>query len=167
MDFIWDIDIKKSSATLPPQLRGQFVQFLENVTTQSERVHHFRGRKANSADKVYIWNKMDCRDEYKYVINREHPLLGKLAFDMDEGSKKDMEDFLRILESSVPFAAIYDDMGSGKNISQKLDDDVIEGLISKGVSLLSVGIKIETLTKIEPFCYYPDIIRKVEEFYEQ
>jgi len=163
LDFIWDIDIKKSSATLPPQLRNNFVQILPNVIARSEKIHNFGGRNINDMGKTYVWNKLEQRDQYQYVLNRHHPILQNLLSEINEDSKRDLENFLRIIESSVPFTSIYNDISSAKNISTDMTDEEHDQLLALGIEL-SKSIGITLLEKTEPYCNNPKIIEKIKEY---
>jgi hypothetical protein len=164
LDFLWDIDIKKSSATLPSQYKDSFLQFLSNVTASSERVYHFRGRKVSDSTKTYVWDKLDCRGCYKYVINREHPLVCKVKVDLSDDQRRELDSLLEIIERSVPYPAIYADMGGGTELGDRgTSEDLEETLYALGVVLIKSGTPVSELSKIEPFYHYKKVLDKLGE----
>jgi len=162
LDFLWDIDIKKSTATLPAQLRGSFVQFLNNVTSRSEQIHHFRGWKTSDKTKTYVWDRMDCRDEYRYLINKDHPMISGFKSKLSDDFKKEFDDIVKLIESTIPFSAIYNDIGGGNNITPKDDENSLDQMYIAGLEIIQIyNIAIDNLAKIEPFCYHLDVIEKL------
>lgn len=159
LDFLWDIDIKKSTAILPLQLRSAFVQFLDKVTTRSERVHQFRGRK--KSDNIYVWERLETRDSYKYLLNRDHPLISRYYSKLDVDSKRDFEDIMNLVESSIPFTSIYADMGGGTVPSLSEDPDFNEKMYVVGLELLKQGMTLDAIAIIEPWVNHPDILSKM------
>jgi len=72
-DKLWEIDIKKSSAQVPPVFREQFRRILGKVTDGSENLANYRGKKENDKEKIKMWVKTNGRDDYWYGVNRDHP----------------------------------------------------------------------------------------------
>lgn len=167
LDFLWEVDIKKSSATIPPAFKSAFIQFLSNVTSRSERIYAFKGKRLPRDKRTYVWDKLDCRGEYKYAINRDHPLINNIKKELNDDSCRNLERLLDVIEQSVPFAAIYADMGNGKDLDAGKDDENEAGILSLGVGLIQNGISIEALSKIEPFYRYDRILEKLRELYAE
>lgn len=168
LDFLWEVDIKKSSATIPPLLKGAFIQFLGNVTSRSERIYAFKGKRSPDDKLTYVWDRLDCRGEYKYAINRDHPLINNIKKELGEDSCKNLDRLLDVIEQSVPYSTIYADMGSGNDLKGSVQDDEVEvGILSLGVGLIQNGISIDDLSKIEPFYKYDNIISKLRDLYAE
>ena len=168
LDFLWEVDIKKSSATMPPAFRDAFVQFLSNITSKSERIYNYKGRRSTGDKRTYVWDRLDCRGEYKYVINRDHPLIHNIKKGLDGVSCKDLDRFLDVVEQAVPFAAIYADMGNGKDLSSdNQDDDAEADILSLGVGLIQNGMSVDDLSGIEPFYRYEKVLNKLRELYAE
>ena len=74
LDYMWSIDIKKSTATLPDIIRRNMYNAVYESVLSSESVHTYRGRKEKKKDDIdYIWERVKVRDGYEYVINRQIP----------------------------------------------------------------------------------------------
>ena len=61
LDSIWEIDIKKSRASLPHFIKKNLVDIVENTVGRSERVYKYRGRNVQTDNLVHVWNPIDDR----------------------------------------------------------------------------------------------------------
>ncbi len=168
LDFIWDIDIKKSSATLPHQFRDSFSQYLSKITSKSERVYTYRGRKQNDDGKTYVWDKIKDRDEIHYSINRSHPLVENINNILEPSNNKLFENLLKIIENSLPYNDIKVELGKNNEWSiTALSPDDENAMVSQGQLLIDSGFTIDSIEKIEPFSDYPAIINRLRDYCEQ
>ena len=87
LDSIWEIDIKKSTASLPHFIKKNLADIVENTVGRSERVYKYRGRNVQTDNLIHIWNPIDDRGKLQYQVNRELPVLQMLEKHVDdEGS---------------------------------------------------------------------------------
>jgi len=112
MDFHWRIDIKKSRASPPPELREKLRGLAMRVRQESERVFTHRGSRhrheqgAASADApVPVWHVAGSRDGLHFTINRDHPVLKQF---LAESSRLDR--LLNLLERTFPAARVWLEM---------------------------------------------------------
>ena len=76
LDYMWSIDIKKSTAILPDIIKKNMYAAVYESVVSSEAVHTHRGRKdKKDKDIDYIWERTKIRSGYKYLINREIPQI--------------------------------------------------------------------------------------------
>lgn len=123
LDYMWSIDIKKSTATLPDIIRRNMYNAVYESVLSSESVHTYRGRKEKKKDDIdYIWERVKVRDGYEYVINRQIPQLKMLEETLDDKQIKMLERIIATLEESFPVSALYVDAAKG-NIEEKKQDD--------------------------------------------
>ena len=165
MDSIWDIDVKKSSASVPDQFRKEFENVLERVIQKSERKYTFRGRKESDSLKNYVWNKMTLNKSYTYELNMEHPVIKEGYDELEDGAKTWFRDVMKLVAKSIPYNDIFCTMGESKLvITEDADDE--EKYIGQGIRLLEKGVAIDILRCTEPFMNNPNVIRKLEEYNE-
>lgn len=107
MDHLWDIDIKKSKAVLPYQIRSTLSATLVEAINKGKNVFHFRGRKTNSDNIAYIWERIDNRGFISYKINREHPLVKSML--KNSSDIKLFNSLISSIENSIPYNNIYND----------------------------------------------------------
>ena len=112
LDHLWALDIKKSSASPPPEVRRRLAQIADRIVGPSRRVHKYRGRHID-ADKVErLWDLIEDRGTFRYEINRDHPLVVALSELLDGPSQEAFAHLLRVLESTFPVEDAYNRLGS-------------------------------------------------------
>jgi hypothetical protein len=112
LDHLWALDIKKSSASPPPEVRRRLAQIAERIVGPSRRVHRYRGRRID-ADKVErIWDLIEDRGTFRYEINRDNPLVLALYESLDLPGQAALIRLLRVVESTFPVEDAYNRLGS-------------------------------------------------------
>jgi len=160
LDFMWDIDIKKSNATIPVQFRDQFTKALSRVVENGEKRTRYKGRKAND-EKTFVWDKIIERESTMYRLNREHPVIKRA---LSSPNSVETEEMLTLIESSVPFRDIYITIADDKDNKVTAGKQNEDELLNLAIRLIASGDSIESVINTEPFSEYPSIIEKVKEF---
>jgi hypothetical protein len=174
LDSIWEIDVKKSTANLPDIIKHRLVSLVENTIGSSEKVYKYRGRKTDDPNITHIWNVVDDRGQYHYVINRDSPLFKTLEDSIDEKDQGFFESFIQIVESSFPFEDVYFRLAKSDSgihiLSQKGEDEVYHNAVCMIEKLISinenVSVFIENMAKNDYFRKYPNVISKIKEEYK-
>ena len=173
LDYMWSIDIKKSTATLPDIIKRNMYNAVYESVLSSESVHTYRGRKEKKKQDIdYIWERVKVRDRYEYVINRQIPQLRMLEETLDEKQVKMLECVISTLEESFPVSALYVDAAKG-NVEEKKQDDAdtidllwnelqvqIEYVKNHNLHLLDY---YNMFMKVETYCNYKEITRRIQE----
>lgn len=172
LDYMWSIDIKKSTASLPDIIKKNMYNAVYESVISSEAVHTFRGRKEKKdKDIEYVWEKIKVREGYEYQINRKIPQLVLLESTLEEQEIKLLNSVLNTIESAFPVQALYVDVAKGK-IEEKKDDKKIVDKIWDDLQLqieyvkknnLPVKDYYEMFMKVEPYCNYKAIIERIKE----
>lgn len=172
LDYMWSIDVKKSTATLPDIIRKNMYNAVYESVLSSEAVHTYRGRKEKKNDDVeYIWERIKARDGCRYVINRHIPQLKMLEETLDEKQVKMLDTIIGALEKSFPIGALYVDAAKGNIEEKKLDDNEkvdqlwselqvqIEYVRNNKLNLLNY---YNMFMKVEPYCNYKEIVQRIQ-----
>lgn len=150
LDDIWDIDVKKSTASLPDALKKPLSDYVQKVAEKSENVYKFRGRKANNDNVVHIWDLITERDTFRYEINRNNPLIKELSKSLNDEASSDLETLLQIIEEMFPFEDMYVRMSGKENTNLKITQDD-ERIYEAGIRLLDIfkenGVSFEDAFK--------------------
>lgn len=106
-DFNWNLDIKKSTATPPIEIRRELSRIAKIAIMKSAKIYNWRGQKNNSPilnpNFEPLWKDEKTREGIKkYKINRKHPIISSL---LAENSKL-MSKALKLLEENVPIELI-------------------------------------------------------------
>lgn len=112
LDHLWALDIKKSAAQPPPIVRNRLRRIAERIVQPSKRVHLYRGRPEPSADQVtHAWQLINHGEDFRYEINRDHPLLTGLAQRLDPPHERALSSLLRLIEDSFPSQDLFNRLG--------------------------------------------------------
>ena len=112
LDSIWEIDIKKSRASLPHFIKKNLVDIVENTVGRSERVYKYRGRNVQTDNLVHVWNPIDDRGRFQYQINSELPVIKMLEANLTEGGEAILDAFIKMLEDAFPYSDVL--LSNGK-----------------------------------------------------
>jgi len=173
LDYMWSIDIKKSTATLPDIIKKNMYAAVYDSVLSSESVHTFRGRKEKKKDDVdYIWERVKVRDGFEYVINRDIPQIKLLESTLDQSQVKMFDSVIKALEESFPVAALYVDAAKGNIEEKKTDVDLevidaiwddlqiqIEYVRNNNLAVLEY---YKAFMKVEPYCNYAIIKERIQ-----
>lgn len=107
-DFDWKLDVRKSRASPPAELRDHLRRIARATRERAQEVYRHRGRRILAADPVdgtSVWLAEARRGKTVFRINRDHPIVKALASDGNSG--KAVAALLRLIEETVPRASIY------------------------------------------------------------
>lgn len=158
LDHLWALDIKKSAAVPPPEVRSKLRRIVDRIVEPSRSVHRYRGRKASNADPVtHVWELIEERDGFRYGINRQHPLISNLASIGGGLVERSVDRVLSLIENSFPVHDAYNRMGADQAVAAAPIES--DELLSLAVSLWeatgrdsgSVDDFVMALRYVEPF----------------
>jgi hypothetical protein len=130
MDELWSIDIKKSRARPPVQVRDRLRQIIERVSGSSKTVHQGHGQRLFQEIKAPVWERYADHGGVRYVLNDGHPLVQRVMQNMTTEDRKVLSLLLEAISSSLPVEMIYADYsGDPRSVTQvSSEQDVREKL---------------------------------------
>ena len=131
LDESWTIDIKKSRANPPLQVRNRLKQVIEKISERSTIVHRGRGKKLFDEIKTPVWERYADQGQIRYSLNRKHPLVVALETNLEDCTHYRLDILLEAIGSSLPVEMIYSDCSTHlKDVqqSQVSEDEVIHKL---------------------------------------
>lgn len=172
LDDLWEIDIKKSTASLPYFIKKNLVDIVENTVGRSERVYKYRGRNIQTDNLVHIWNPTDDRGRFQYRINRELPVIKMLENHLDESGSSLLDSFLKMLEDAFPYSDVYYRMAKSEaNVTEgALDTSEVYIMAEQMVTQFKlmggdINAFLKTMDKMDFFIKYPDVVTQIKEVY--
>lgn len=171
LDAIWDIDVKKSRASLPYMIRKNLVDIVDNAVGRSERVYRYRGRNVQKDELIHAWNLIEERDRFGYRINHELPVLQILYDKIDKESRKLIDVFINMLEEEFPYADVYYRMAKNEQSFSEgdLEEEKVykaaEDMINRMNSEQEIQIFLSIMHNLNYFSKYPNVIKRVQEDY--
>lgn len=161
LDDLWTLDIKKSSAIPPAEVRVNLKSVVDRLAEKSKRTWTYRGKKETDDSIVHVWNRFKTRSGgYIYEINREYPLLVELA-----ETNPGLSMLIKQIEENIPLNTLYLDLTNDEKIENDKEFQV-EDIITMIKEILKTTDKnlhsnmLETLKKSEPFS---DFSKEIEE----
>ena len=113
LDHLWSLDIKKSSAVPPPEIRERLKILAGAMMEPSTKAISYRGRKTtDNDDLVRTWDLVEDRDEFRYRLNRAHPMFRTLSDLLDAVGMRELENALRVIETTFPSQDLYNRMSN-------------------------------------------------------
>ena len=109
-DFNWHLDIKKSTASPPLEIRKELSRIAKIAIMKSAKIYNWRGQKTITDNRITnyepLWTDEKTREGIKkYKINRKHPIIKSLL----EENNKLAGKALKLLEENVPIESIEQD----------------------------------------------------------
>jgi len=173
MDNEWQIDIKKSVARPPADLRAQISSIARDVREQAVEVYRHRGkviqRKLAREEYVPFWEEKARHGKRFYKLSREHPILRELLENAGPLRSR-LENALQFIEETVPVPLITlqeseNERPHGKPFEGKAHEVVKDFMKSMYERLLADGNTSELakarIANIEPFNFYTEYLEQL------
>ncbi len=168
LDDLWTLDVKKSTAMPPEEVKKNLAVIVGMIAEGSKRTWTYRGKKETSDQIVHVWNRMVARDGgVYYEVNPNHPMIDALINEYPE-IKLQIENIFKQISYSLPLNSLFIDLTNDEKIKNDSDDsikDIVE-LMKTIVSSSPVTVRpqlIESLMTTEPFCNYTEEIEAAKE----
>ena len=172
LDDIWEVDVKKSSASIPGYIRQSLFSSVKRAIGTSKRVYQKRSNNIN-ANKGYevVWNVSEEREAFDFYINRDLPLLKELKSKLDDSETYLLDVLLSDIEKNIPKMKIYTSVAEMKDLDkdENSEREVIRDNIN-GILMSMAETPKEELTcflgllfQSEPYCNYIDLYDEIKE----
>jgi hypothetical protein len=143
MDSDWKIDVKKSSAQLPPIVRDRLRKVIERIQNGSKRTYRKRGQKLVDQDRLPMWHRVQADGQIRYRPNFDHPAFADFAQNLPTELRRGFHNCLALVGASLPIETLHADMaGSPEQIVPDwLDEDTLVQAVQSTLSLLTAAGK--------------------------
>lgn len=160
LDHLWALDIKKSAASPPPEVKQRLKQIAGKIVQPSRRVHEFRGRRVEDEKLQRLWTLIAERGTFRYELNRGHPLIEKFAESLDPSVQPALSQLLRAIEATFPVEDAYNRLGSDNaHAPSSIQTSELIELARTIYELRGVGVDVlaHQLVLVEPFSSIRDL----------
>ena len=158
MDADWKIDVKKSSAQLPPLVRDRLRRVIERIQDGSKRTYRKRGQKLVDQERLPMWNRIQADGQIRYRPNVDHPAFAEFAEHLPSDLRRGFYNCIALVGASLPIEALHADMaGTAEQIvPDRIDEDTLAQAVQATLSVLWAARKdlkeIMSLMKdVDPF----------------
>jgi len=166
LDTLWTLDIKKSTALPPEEVRNNLGTIIERLAKRSEYTSVYRGKKEMVDSIVHVWQRCKGRSGGSYYsINRDHPVV-EILYETIPSANRNIESLLKLVESSLPLSNLYLDLNSDKPVENDTETTTVEiELLLQSMldNMPTDNAKSELLERLsfsEPFVNYPCLLKK-------
>lgn len=142
-DFNWHLDIKKSTATPPIEIRKELSRIAKIAIMKSAKIYNWRGQKSVSEtgniNHEPLWTDEKTREGIKkYKINRKHPIIKSLL----EENNKLAGKALKLLENNVPIELILSNQNEDPAFHEleKQTEKPSDELINLAIELYQINV---------------------------
>lgn len=167
LDDLWTLDIKKSHAIPPAEVRSSLQVVIDRIADKSKKTWTYRGKKETSDTVDHMWSRLKTPTSgVTYEINRSHPLVEQISAESPAVRAK-LELLLRHIERGIPLNQLYVDLNNDEKIENDTafeSTEVKKTLEQMLCAIPSSIMRIEFLARIEhtePFCLFPDMIQEL------
>jgi len=164
-DHLWNIDVKKSTASPQKGIRTHLTKLLKDVLTQGTRPYTGRGRKINVSATVPTWEVSISpqKDDIRFTINKQHPFFVEIQSKVSEELQALINVYISSLEANLPITAIQSHMITNPYAikqEEQMDIDDVKGIIC---SLREAGYTDEKIKGILD----NDVLNKAEGLFDE
>jgi Histidine kinase-, DNA gyrase B-, and HSP90-like ATPase len=162
LDHLWALDVKKSTAEPPPQIRKRLGELAKTMVMPSRKVQEFRGRKVQPSLNVdYMWELHVNGEEFRYEINTSHPTIRSFTEGLSETEQKSFQLVIEDLQSTLPIIDAHNRMsGDGVPAGTPEDGELLNRASAGWELAKGLGVDRETfiisIARAEPYCLMPD-----------
>lgn len=143
-DFDWNLDIKKSTATPPIEIRKELSRIAKIAVMKSAKIYNWRGQKINANEMKNssfetLWNDEINRDGIKkYSINKKHPIIKQLL--EVEKTNKLFSKAIKLIEENVPIELILNNQNEDPSFHEleKISEIPSDDLIKLAIELFNI-----------------------------
>lgn len=168
LDDLWTLDIKKSSAIPPVEVKNALEAIIQNIAEKSKRTWTFRGKKEINDTSVHLWNRMkEPQGGVYYEINQDHPLIKNL-YKNDDKLRRQLNIVFRQIEHALPLNQLYVDLNNDEKMFNDHDEDEYE-IIDTIYSLLETCsnvddklLLLDNIMLIEPFSLHKHLVERIK-----
>lgn len=168
LDELWTLDIKKSSAIPPEEVRNNLIHVIEKIGEKSKVRFTKRGKVETDDSRVHLWNRMKARDGgYYYEINKTHPMVEILSNELGE-HKNILMSLLSQIEKNLPLNQMYVDLTNDEHLEndKAQDKDELEqalrNMLSDSLTPEEKIAFLERMSSIPPFANNAALIEKLK-----
>jgi len=169
LDDLWTLDIKKSTATPPEDVKQNLAVIIEKISEGSKRTWTYRGKKETRDDIIHMWNRMVSREGgIFYEINADYPMIEALVNEYP-GIRSKLDVLLKQISMSLPLNSLYIDLTNDEKLANDSDTasqeiiTLVKTIVVQQQTIADRYAMIESLKLAEPFCAYIEDIDQAKE----
>lgn len=158
MDADWKIDVKKSSAQLPPVVRDRLKRVIERIQDGSKRTYRKRGQKLVDHERLPMWRREQADGQIRYRPNSEHPAFADFSAKLPPDLRRGFFNCIALVGASLPVETLHADMAGAAEqiVPDRVDEDTLVQAVESTLTVLMGAQKdineiIALMKDVDPF----------------
>ncbi len=172
MDSDWKIDVKKSSAQLPPIVRDRLKKLIERISDGSKRTYRKKGQRLVDKERLPLWVRVQADGKISYRPNADHPAFAAFAESLPDELRPGFYNCVALVGASLPIETLQADIaGMPEQVTADPVDDatLVQAVWSTFTLLMKAGKEpkeiMALMKEVDPFrSAWGDTLRIVEDF---
>jgi hypothetical protein len=169
-DAEWGIDVRKSTARPPIEIRERLMRLAEDTRDRARRVFAHRGattRSSTGASVIQAWRAERFEGGLRYRIDLNHPVISEMLSESGDMAER-IRAMLRVIEETVPVQRIWLDTSEQRETPRTGFSGAPAGDVNAVLSVLYRNMVVRkglscaearnALKQMEPFSSYPDLV---------
>ena len=138
MDADWKIDVKKSSAQLPPAVRDRLKKVIERIQSGSKRTYRNVGQKLVNNERLPMWQRIQAEGQIRYRPNVEHPAFADFSAKLPLELRRGFFNCIALVGASLPIETLHADMAGAPEqiIADRVDEDTLVQAVQATLAVL-------------------------------
>lgn len=161
LDKEWSLDVKKSTAVIPDDIKKRLKANINDGLNQSKRRIQYEGEKEVSREYERIWTRTKREDNsVVYDLNPDYPLYERLSDALDPAQRKLLRAYLNDVKNFIPASKLRDDVTENLKVinGDHTDEEKADrrARLIEQLSLMGYEEAVEYLDQIlifEPFAH--------------
>lgn len=112
MDDRWHINIIKSSAQPPREVRERLRRIVDTLGSHSQKVYKQKGFTQDQGGLFPVWKTRQVGGVTSYELSDEHPLIRGFIDELSDDHKRKLKSILQLITSSLPLDSISVSIGN-------------------------------------------------------
>jgi hypothetical protein len=158
MDADWKIDVKKSSAQLPPPVRDRLKKVIERILVGSKRTYSKLGQKLVDHERLPMWSRIQADGQIRYRPNVGHPAFADFAESLPPDLRRGFLNCIALVGASLPIETLHADMAGTPEqiVPDRVDEDTLAQAVQATLrTLVGAGKEINEIKSlmkdVDPF----------------
>jgi hypothetical protein len=158
MDSQWRIDVRKSSAELPPLVRDRLKRVIERIHSGSKDTFRGEGSRLVEQTSMPLWHRFASDGMIRYRPNSEHPVLESFAEKLSPVLQREFQRCVSILGASLPIETLHHDFASTPEgvAPDSLEIEALQQVVEVTIAFfhgrgLSTEQALDTMKRLDPF----------------
>ena len=165
LDSEWTLDVKKSSAKIPDDIKDLIRIAVKDSVVRSNRTTRFPGAKEQTVE-CKVWERINHHEgKVSYSINRDLPCISALNEVLGENERSLFEIVLSQIECYLPKYSIVNDNMDALQIVNTAKDMEEERLIEEAIEIIAMFPEDKKMKKFDELFLmesYRDLFGKKE-----